>query len=76
MKTKSFGIIQALAGKGAFIFNDKLKSGGRSIKVWGWSADDYLAAKTQLEAAGLPTKLVANTESPGPSAPFRLHVTE
>lgn len=34
------------------IFNDMMKDGGRSFKVWGWGNADYGAAVMTLEAAG------------------------
>lgn len=39
-------------GKGTFIFNDKLKDGTRSVKVWQWDARDYMTVAHQLRMAG------------------------
>lgn len=38
--------------KGSFIFNDKLKDGTRSVKVWQWDAGDYMTVAQQLRKAG------------------------
>jgi len=37
---------------GRRVYNDRLTSGARSIKVTGWSADDYTVAQQVLTAAG------------------------
>jgi hypothetical protein len=56
--TKTMTIVRILAGKDKTIFNDKLKDGARSIKVWGWDLADYDSAKSILKAAGLTAKVV------------------
>lgn len=53
--TKSTQVARAIIEqrkKGSIIFNDKLKDGRRSLKVWGWSSAEYLEAKRRLEAMG------------------------
>lgn len=44
--------------KAGTYFNDKLKSGVRSIKVWGWKEADYDAAVVALFAAGYTVRKV------------------
>jgi len=56
--SKTMKIVRGLAGKNGYIFNDRLKSGKRSIKVWGWGKQDYAVAKAALEAAGLQVEMV------------------
>jgi hypothetical protein len=34
------------------VFNDKMKNGGRSIKVWQWNRSDYEFAANLLRKAG------------------------
>jgi hypothetical protein len=59
-RTKTRAVARALLteGKGWFIFNDKLADGTRSLKVWGWAAQDYTTAQAMLEAWGCKVKLV------------------
>lgn len=45
-------VIRHLAGKDCTIYNDKLKNGTRSFKVWGWSERDYFNAVAWLEHYG------------------------
>jgi hypothetical protein len=40
------------------VFNDKMSTGGRSIKVWGWKQPQYDAAQALLESAGYTVKQV------------------
>ena len=66
---------------GSAYFNDKLKSGARSIKVWGRSDSIYGIAAARLEKAGFAVKYV---RTPGISfggafyshPQTRLHVSE
>lgn len=39
-------------GSGAYLFNDRLKDGRRSIKVWGWTQDEWRVAINILRAHG------------------------
>ncbi len=58
--TPASKIVRALItldGTGKKVFNDRV-SFGRSIKVWGWSDDQYAKAKQYLEAAGYSVKIV------------------
>jgi hypothetical protein len=41
----------------AHVFNDRLKSGGRSIKAWGKDRKFYLPIKRKLERMGYTVKL-------------------
>lgn len=41
-----------LRERGSFVFNDKMKNGGRSIKVWQWNRSDYEFAANLLRKAG------------------------
>ena len=69
----------AVTGKGHHIYNDKLKSGARSLKVWGWTDKEYVLAKTQLEQEGYEVKLVRFTSQSGyghKRTQTRLHVIE
>ena len=50
--TKTRTVIKPLLTKGQFVFNDRLRDGRRSLKVWGWDKDTYARAKDMLEAAG------------------------
>ena len=60
--SKAMKIVRGLAGKNVTIFNDRLKSGKYSIKVWGWGKQDYAVAKAALEAAGLQVEMVTFTK--------------
>ena len=51
-------IIQPFLKPNSIVFNDKMSTGGRSIKVWGWKAEDYDAAQAALEAAGYTVKRI------------------
>jgi hypothetical protein len=51
-------IIGPFLKKGHILFNDKMSTGGRSIKVWGWKKEDYDAAQAALEAAGYTVKRI------------------
>jgi hypothetical protein len=52
-KTKTIGVVRQLTGPMPIVFNDRLKNGVRSVKVWGWRVADYERAVAALEAAGL-----------------------
>lgn len=39
------------------IFNDRLKDGKRSVKVWFWSKRDYNRAKAALAAIGIKSEI-------------------
>ena len=55
------------------IYNDALKDGRRSIKVWGWKFDDYANAREALRKSGLVGKIVRNPNTWG-TAPYRIWV--
>lgn len=44
-------------GRGTKIFNDRLADGTRSLKVWGWTADDYALAEGLLQQQGCQTAI-------------------
>jgi hypothetical protein len=56
-KTNPAQIVRKLAGN-RIVFNDRLKNGGRSIKVWGWDPVDYRRAMDQIAQAGISCGLV------------------
>lgn len=58
-----------------YVYNDPLKDGRRSVKVWGWQREDYQKALSVLRASGLSGRIVRNTNSYGWSrAPYRIWV--
>jgi hypothetical protein len=66
-------------GHGAF--NDKLKDGRRSLKVYGWSREKYEQAATMLRALGCEAEVVTRKTSsiwPGQRrhSITRMHVKE
>ena len=44
--------------KHTIVFNDRMKNGGRSIKVWGWGEQDYDYAQKFLQELGFTVKRV------------------
>jgi hypothetical protein len=55
MLTKTGAIARAviaMTGRGHMVFNDRLKDGRRSLKVWGWTNKDYETARELLTRAG------------------------
>jgi hypothetical protein len=82
-------IVKALmleTGRGSHMFNDRLRDGTRSIKVWNWSADEYNTAKERLTRAGYTVKFVTTkgvtTKGVTTTGPYwsrpqtRMHVKE
>jgi hypothetical protein len=72
--------VAAEVGRGNTYYNDKLKDGTRSIKVWGFHAQDYDILETRLMNAGYGVKRV---KTPGEvyyghrlNGSTRLHVRE
>lgn len=59
--TPASRVVRAAADKcgkyGAMVFNDRLKDGGRSMKIWGAGKKTYLPIKRKLEAMGYTVKL-------------------
>ena len=78
--TKTMQTARLLAGEMAVVFNDKLKTGERSLKVWGWGSADYIKAKKVLELAGCKVKTVMfvrySERGRCNYTQIRLHVTE
>ena len=76
-RTKTGRVARELS-KDGFIFNDRLRDGRRSLKVWGWSEQQYLRAKERLEALDCTVEVVrvALRGKPPGVFRFRLHVTE
>lgn len=58
MITKTRQVVNAI-GKAGAVFNDKLSDGRRSLKVWGWTYDDYVLAASKLREMGCTVKIVA-----------------
>lgn len=57
-------IVRGVVGDNALVFNDKLKGGGRSIKVnWGHDAAQTMAVKAALEAEGYTVEMVQTSGS-------------
>lgn len=55
MQTKTSEIAREVisrTGRGTKVFNDLLVDGDRSLKVWGWTLEDYNLAKELLESKG------------------------
>ena len=81
MMTKTAQIaraVTAMSGRGFCMFNDRLRDGRRSLKVWGWTAKEYETARDLLTQAGCGVTLV---EFEGVSwgmskRQIRLHVAE
>lgn len=65
-------------GRGSIIFNDRLADGRRSLKVWGWSEQDYTQVARILNAAGHSSEIVSfEVNRWGKSKiQYRLHVLE
>ena len=67
-------------GRGTVIFNDRLRDGTRSLKVWGWTANDYTEAKKLLTLYGCDVKMVEETKFSERGGRYytmrRLHVQE
>ena len=75
--TRAARIIISATGRGWAVFNDRLKDGRRSLKVWGWTRGDYTLAKCMLEQAGCTVDEVEfNTGCWRKSRQVRLHVAE
>ena len=47
-----------ITGRGWMKFNDKLKDGTRSLKVFGWTEEDYAGAASLLRVMGCEVKVV------------------
>ena len=83
MQTKTGSIARAvihMTGRGFCVFNDKLKDGTRSLKVWGWTDKDYEMARELLTRAGCQVQVVEfeaySARKGGRYTQRRLHVTE
>ena len=74
--TRISKIIQGIAAEQnrGRIYNNKLKQGGRSIKVIGWNKFDYLLAQRRLERAGFFVKTVTTPGHSRTGPATRLHV--
>ena len=75
LTTKVARKIMRKQGVGHTLFNDKLSTGERSLKVWGWGPVQYEKAKRKLEKKGCSVKLVSFV-SYKQKIQIRLHVTE
>lgn len=68
-------------GKGVTIFNDRLRDGRRSVKVWGWDLPQYELCERRLKAVGIVSSIVtlkANRwdQQNGKKIQYRLRVYE
>ena len=67
-------------GRGHMIFNDRLVDGARSLKVWGWSKEEYRTAAALLRAQGCEVITVSIPKKPyrgeATRIQTRLHVYE
>lgn len=66
--------------RGSTIFNDRLKDGRRSLKVWGWSLAHYESFQHLLKAEGFNSEIVSTPKrgfwaKPG-DLQYRIHVWE
>jgi hypothetical protein len=80
-KTRAVAKMVILTNKrGHVIFNDRLKDGTRSLKVWGWKEQDYVAAKKLLELFDCKVEMIVEDKySPRGGCHYtmrRLHVQE
>jgi hypothetical protein len=66
--------LMTVTGQGNYMFNDRMKNGGRSIKVWGWNSRVYEEAAAILTQHGYKTKMVLTPGSKWRSGSHRLHV--
>lgn len=83
MKTKTGTIARAVISmnnRGSLMFNDRLRDGRRSLKVWGWNDRDYETARELLTRAGCQVQVVEfeaySARSGGRYTQRRLHVQE
>ena len=59
MTTKTTKAMRSVsAGKNYTYFNDVLQDGRRSLKVWGWSREQYDQCTTVLRAQGCGAEVV------------------
>lgn len=56
--THAANAVKAVTGNGWMKFNDKLKDGRRSLKVLGWTIEDYKMAQAILNMAGHEAEIV------------------
>lgn len=79
MISKTVRVLRPLIADRVF-FNDLLKSGRRSIKVWGWKLQDYYTAESVLRSAGLLAEIKFTLKYSSRRGEHytqpRLHVTE
>ncbi len=62
--TRAMQYVRALAVSDASIYNDKVKY-GRSIKVWGWTKQDYDNVAAAMELAGFTVKVRTSKQYSG-----------
>lgn len=78
--TKVANAVIELTGRGWMKFNDKLKDGQRSLKVLGWTDEDYVQAAKLLRVMGCEAEVVVfgafNWRAGRGYAQTRLHVKE
>lgn len=49
-------VVSAITDNHGVVFNDKLKDGTRSLKVWGWSLREYSKCAELLREMGCTVK--------------------
>ena len=59
MTTTCANVVCEMKGRGWMKFNDKLKDGRRSLKVLGWTDEDYADAAKLLTLMGCDVETVA-----------------
>lgn len=67
-KPKPIDIIKAVCvieGNSALIFNDKLKDGRRSFKIWGWTNKEYRICVDKLREYGYNVAVRYKNLNPG-----------
>ena len=72
--------VMSMTNRGFLMFNDRLRDGRRSLKVWGWTPKDYEMARELLTRAGCQVQVVEfeaySARRGGNYVQRRLHITE
>ncbi len=79
MVTKTRQVVNEI-GNAGMVFNDKLADGRRSLKVWGWTREQYVLAANKLREMGCKVEVVnlkrRNRNKMLSRVVIRLHVEE
>lgn len=62
--------VSDLYGKKGTVFNDRMKDGRRSVKVWGWGEKEFQAAADKLRALGCDVEIVVTPVLSGSNARY------